>query len=252
MQVFTTTKRIIITCNKRLTPFLEQEVLELGLPITRVFQTGLELRGTMNDCMRLNMNLRCASQVLYSLKEFACHNPDQLYASLVDVPWEELFDNDAYFSVTSNVFHPTVNNNLFANVRVKDAIVDRFREKTGERPNSGPELDGTVIHLFWSDEIAEIFIDTSGETLAKHGYRKIPGKAPMLEALAAATLLATKWDRTSPFINPMCGSSTIAIEAALFATNRQPGLFRSNYAFMHIVGYDDGVYDHQRQALFSQ
>ena len=73
---------------------------------------------------------------------------------------------------------------------------------------------------------AQIFIDTSGETLSKHGYRKIPGKAPMLESLAAATLLASKWDRKSPFINPMCGSSTLAIEAAMLATNRHPGLFR--------------------------
>jgi putative N6-adenine-specific DNA methylase len=85
--------------------------------------------------------------------------------------------------------------------------------------------------------------------LSKHGYRKIPGKAPMLEALAAATLLATKWDRQSPFINPMCGSSTIAIEAALLATNRRPGLYRSNYAFMHLVGFEEVMYTKQRQRL---
>ena len=82
---------------------------------------------------------------------------------------------DGYFSVTSTVDHPTINNSLFANVKLKDAIVDRFRDKLNERPNSGPQLQNTVIHLFWRDEIAEIFIDTSGETLAKHGYRKIPG-----------------------------------------------------------------------------
>ena len=81
-------------------------------------------------------------------------------------------------------------------------------------------------------KIAEIFIDTSGETLSKHGYRKIPGKAPMLEALAAATLIATKWDRKSLRINPRGGSATIAIEAALLATNRRPGLYRNNYAFI--------------------
>ncbi len=106
--------------------------------------------------------------------------------------------------------------------------------------------------MFWKNETAEIFLDTSGETLAKHGYRKIPGKAPMLEALASATIIATKWDKSSPFVNPMCGSSTIAIEAALMATNRKPGLFRSNYAFMHIVGYDKGVYEAERLKLFKQ
>jgi putative N6-adenine-specific DNA methylase len=127
-----------------------------------------------------------------------------------------------------------------------------MRNKTNERPNSGPSLEQTVVHLFWRDEAAEIFLDTSGETLAKHGYRKIPGKAPMLEALAAATVLATKWDRISPFINPMCGSSTLAIEAALIATNRRPGLYRDNYSFMHIIGYERKMYEAEKQRLTDQ
>lgn len=249
---FTTPSRIIITCNKRLSPFVHQEVSELGFTAVRTFSTGVELSGTINDCIRLNVNLRCASQVLYSLKEFKANGPDDVYKELSVIEWEKIIASDGYFSVTSNVDHPSIRTSLFANVKVKDAIVDRMRDNTGTRPNSGPELDKTVVHLFWREELAEIFLDTSGETLAKHGYRKIPGKAPMLEALAAATLLATKWNRTSPFINPMCGSSTLAIEAALLATNRRPGLFRTNYAFMHIVGYDKGVYDNERQTLFSQ
>jgi putative N6-adenine-specific DNA methylase len=132
---------------------------------------------------------------------------------------------------------------------VKDAIADRFREKTGARPDSGPELNGAVIHLYWKEEEAEIFLDTSGETLSKHGYRKIPGKAPMLESLAAATILATKWDRKTPFINPMCGSGTLAIEAAMIATDRRPGLYRSNYSFMHIAGYDETEYEKEFSLL---
>jgi 23S rRNA G2445 N2-methylase RlmL len=249
---FSIESRIIITCNKRLSPYLQQEVAALGFTSVRTFSTGVELKGTINDCIKLNLNLRCASQVLFSLKEFKANGPDDVYKELSLMEWEKLIAVDGYFSVTSNVDHPSIRTSLFANVKVKDAIVDRLRDTTGTRPNSGPELEQTVVHLFWREELAEIFLDTSGETLAKHGYRKIPGKAPMLEALAAATLLATKWDRTSPFINPMCGSSTIAIEAALLATNRAPGLFRANYAFMHIVGYDKGVYEHERQLLFAQ
>lgn len=131
---------------------------------------------------------------------------------------------------------------MFANLRVKDAIVDRLLEKTGKRPSTGSALTGAVVNLFWKNEKAEIFVDTTGDSLGRHGYRKIPGQAPMLEALAAATILATKWDRRSPFINPMCGSGTLAIEAAMIATNRRPGLFRTNYAFMHLQGYDESVY----------
>ncbi|MGN6248484.1 MAG: THUMP domain-containing class I SAM-dependent RNA methyltransferase, partial [Ginsengibacter sp.] len=97
-----------------------------------------------------------------------------------------------------------------------------------------------------------IFIDTSGETLSKHGYRKIPGKAPMIESLAAATLLASKWDEQSPFINPMCGSSTLAIEAALLATNRFPGLFRNNYGFMHVERYSEEFYEKEKLKLVNK
>ncbi len=131
---------------------------------------------------------------------------------------------------------------MFANLRVKDAIVDRLRDRTGTRPSTGSALIGAVINLFWKNDSAEIFIDTSGDSLGRHGYRKIPGQAPMLEALAAATIYATQWDRKSPFVNPMCGSGTVAIEAAMIATNRRPGLFRTNYAFMHLRGYDEKIY----------
>ncbi|MCU0399206.1 MAG: class I SAM-dependent RNA methyltransferase, partial [Cyclobacteriaceae bacterium] len=221
---FTQSSRIIVTCNKRLASYLQQEVEELGFFPERVFQTGVELQGNVNDCIKLNLNLRCASQVLFSLKQFKASNADRLYQNLVNYPWENLLDKDGYFSVTSNVNNPSINNELFVNVKVKDAIVDRMRRQTGKRPDSGPELNRAVIHLYWKDNDAEIFLDTSGETLSKHGYRKIPGRAPMLEALACATVMASKWDRSSPFINPMCGSGTVAIEAVLLATNRKPGL----------------------------
>lgn len=242
MNIFTSPSKIIVTCSKRLTPYLEREVTDLGYIPEDTFATGLELMGTMNDCIRLNLNLRCASQVHYSLKEFEANHPEEVYKTLLEYPWEELLAKDGYFSVTSNVDHPSINNSLYVNVKVKDAIVDRMTRQTGRRPDSGSELRGAVIYIFWKQERAEIFIDTSGETLSKHGYRKIPGKAPMLEGLAASTIMASKWDRTSPFINPMCGSGTLAIEAVLIATGRKPGLFRKNYSFMHFKGYEPQTY----------
>ncbi len=249
MNLFSTNSRIIITCSNRLSAYLQEEILELGFTPVRVFKTGVELQGNLQDCIKLNLNLRCASQVLFSLKEFRAFNASDVYNTLLQVEWENIIPADGYFSISSNVSNETISNNLFANVKVKDAIADRFREKTGARPDSGPELNGVVIHLYWKEELAEIFLDTSGDTLSKHGYRKIPGKAPMLESLAAATLLATKWDCISPFINPMCGSGTIAIEAALKATNRRPGLYRSNYSFMHLREYDENVYRQEFERL---
>lgn len=249
MQVFHTQSRIIITCNNRLSPYLQQEVEALGFKIKRTFSTGLELEGTINDCIPLNLNLRCASQVLYSVKTFTAENPAQLYKELLEIAWEELIDFTGYFSVTSTVDNETITTPLFANLKVKDAIVDRIKEKKEIRPNTGSDANKAVIHLYWKENEAEIFIDTSGETLAKHGYRKIPGKAPMLEALAAGTIMASAWDRKSPFVVPMCGSGTLAIEAALIATDKTPGLFRMNYGFMHIIGYDEQVFFEERRKL---
>jgi putative N6-adenine-specific DNA methylase len=252
MSLYITPAPITITCNKRLAPYLEQEVKELGFSVDSTFVTGVNCKGTLNDCIKLNLNLRCASQVLYRLKTFRAANADSIYDNVIDYPWESILPDAGYFSITSNVSNPTINNNLFANLRVKDAIVDRLREKTGTRPSTGSELSGAVVHLFWKDVEAELFIDSSGDSLARHGYRKIPGRAPMLEALASATIYATKWNRNSPFINPMCGSGTVAIEAAMIATNRRPGLYRTNYAFMHLQGYDENVYLNEDALLEKQ
>ncbi|MDR6785921.1 23S rRNA G2445 N2-methylase RlmL [Pedobacter africanus] len=252
MQVFHTKSKVIITCNKRLSPYLQEELKALNYDIVRDFPTGLELNITLTECIKLNLNLRCASQILYCLKNFSANTPDELYSELSEMPWEELIDFSGYFSVTSNVDNPNITTPLFANLKVKDAIVDRIKAQKGMRPNSGPDANKAVVHLYWKDSEASIFIDTSGETLAKHGYRKIPGKAPMLEALAASVVMATKWDQKSPFVNPMCGSGTLAIEAALIATNRRPGLFRMNYGFMHISGYDEQVFFAERRILKDQ
>jgi putative N6-adenine-specific DNA methylase len=252
MNLFTTEGNITITCHKRLSAYVEQEVKELGFALRETFITGVKLNGTMNDCIKLNLNLRCASQVLYSLQRFKANHADDIYNTLLLYPWENILLEPGYFSVTSNVTNPTINNNLFANLRVKDAIVDRLREKRNHRPSTGSELSGVVIHLFWKNDNAEIFVDTSGDSLARHGYRKFPGRAPMLEALAAATIYATKWDRISPFVNPMCGSGTIAIEAAMIATNRRPGLFRTKYGFMHLKDYSETIYLEEDRLLEKQ
>ncbi|MEH6304749.1 class I SAM-dependent RNA methyltransferase [Olivibacter sp. CPCC 100613] len=252
MQVFNTPQKVIITCNKRLSPYLQQEVKALGFSIKRAFSTGVEINASINDCITLNLNLYCASQVLYAIGSFIANDANQLYSEIKKIAWEELIDFNGYFSVTSTVNNETITTPLFANLKVKDAVVDRIKEKKGVRPNSGSELNKAVVHLFWQENKADLYLDTSGETLAKHGYRKHPGKAPMLEALASGVLFATEWDEKSPFINPMCGSGTLAIEAALHATNRKPGLFRMNYAFMHFLGYDEQVFFAARRKLKEQ
>lgn len=239
---FTKEGKIVITCYDRNAPFLEAELQALNFKIDGVFRTHVALRGSLNDCIFLNMHLRTASHVLYEIHSFPLDDIKALYKVINKLPWEDFIDTDGYFSVISNVKHETVDNPLFVNVKIKDAIADRFRDKFGERPDSGSNLDEAVFQFFWKGDQASIYINTSGDTLIKHGYRKIPGSAPMMESLAAASLIASGWDQNSPFVNPMCGSGTVAIEATLMATNRYPGLFRDDYAFMYINGYDAGVY----------
>lgn len=249
MSLFTTPSTITVTCHKRLAPWVAQEVEGLGYAVDERFVTGVKLRGSIEDCMRLNLGLRCGSQVLYSLFSFPAESADAVYKAVHAHPWEDIISATGYFSVTGNVQDESITNPLFANLRVKDAIVDRIRDKTGARPSSGSELNGVVVHLFWRAGRAEIFLDTTGESLALHGYRKIPGRAPMGEALAASVILATGWDAASPFIAPMCGSGTLAIEAALMAIDKRPGLLREKFAFMHLKGYDGRAFTRERAAM---
>lgn len=244
--------KVFITCKDRSVSYLEQEVRELGFVPKQVTRTGIELTASLEDCMDLNLHLRTASHVLYELKSFYLRNADDIYRRFKAIPWEEYLDVDGYFSVNSVAENESITTPLIVNVKVKDAIVDRFRELKGRRPDSGSDFDGLVIQVYWKETQATVYLNTSGETLAKHGYRKIPGKAPMMEALAAATIYATEWNTRVPFVNPMCGSGTLAIEAALMATNRYPGLYRDHYSFQHILGYDPEAFFAKKKKLESK
>ncbi|MBS3918967.1 MAG: class I SAM-dependent RNA methyltransferase [Deltaproteobacteria bacterium] len=231
--------RIVITCAKGIVPFLKEELCLLECPILSEGVASVETEGTMDDAMRLNLFTRTGHRILFFLERFKARHPDELYQVISGMKWEELIPEDGYLCVTSTVNNPTIKDTRFANVKCKDAIVDRIKRTYGRRPDSGSERDRTVIHLFWKDEMGSLFIDTSGQPLSRRGYRKIPLRAPMQETLAAGVILATGWRGNNNFINPMCGSGTLAIEAALIGLGRPPGLLRSNYGFMHLKGFDE-------------
>ncbi len=213
-----------ITCSQHVTPYLGEEVVALGFEIQDEDQTGVFIGATLPDCMRLNLHLRTALHVMWLLKRFRCPSPKALYRHTASFAWEELIPNDSYFTVTSNVDHPKITNSMYPNLVLKDAIVDRIAKRTGARPDSGSDRSKIVIHLYWADDRAWIYLNTNGRRLADRGYRKMPHTAPMQETLAAAVLLAAGYDGGLPLVNPMCGSGTLAIEAALIATGRSPGL----------------------------
>ncbi len=238
-----------ISCPKGFLPWLKEEVVQLGYNPLHTRDTGLDLKGSLNDAIRLNFWLRTAHRVHFLIDETeSAGNPELLYEWISGLPWEEYIPDDGYLSVTSRISHPSVENTQFANLKVKDAVVDRIRQMTGTRPDSGSELNRTVLFLYWDRNIARIYLDTSGESLSRRGYRTDSVEAPLQESLAAVMLLASRWKQDQHLINPMCGSGTIAIEAALMALNRPPASLRHQFGFMHLKGYSPEFYQSLREA----
>lgn len=231
-------QQLLITCAKGIAPWLAGELRELGFPVLSEETAGIGTEGTAEDIMMLNLSIRTGQRVLSLFSRFTAYKPEELYNEIIRLPWEKYISDNGYITVTSTVDNPYIRDSRFANQKCKDAIVDRILRERGKRPDSGPERRGVVIHLHWEGKECSIYFDTSGESLAKRGYRKLPHKAPMQETLASAVIDATNWDRNSIFINPMCGSGTLAIEAALIGLNRPPGLFRENFGFMHLKDFD--------------
>jgi 23S rRNA G2445 N2-methylase RlmL len=231
--------RILITCAKGITAFLGQELLALGFPVLSETIAGIETQGSFDDTLRLNLLLRTGHRVLFLLREFIAHDAEALYRQVSGIAWEEYIAEDGYFCVTSSVDNPTIRDSRYANVKCKDAIVDRIMARRGRRPDSGPDEDRIVVNLYWKGDRCSLYFDTSGEPLSRRGYRKIPMTAPMQETLAAAVIMATRWSSGVNFVNPMCGSGTLAIEAALRGLNMAPGLLRDNFGFMHIRGFKE-------------
>ena len=236
-----------MTCGPGLAPWLEGELGDLGYARCGAHKGGVELEGTLVDAMRLNLHLRTAYNVLYLLKAFRCNGPDRLYREVGAIGWEDIISPAGYLSVVSRVDDPSIKNTMFANLKVKDAIVDRIYKHTRRRPDSGKDRHRVVVNLYWSKGRAWLYLNTSGVKLSDRGYRKMPYKAPLRESLAAGILMATGYEGQGPLVLPMCGSGTLAIEAALMGLARSPGLLRGNFAFMHVKGFAKDAWQQLRR-----
>lgn len=228
---------IILSCAKNLSNWTEREVLDLGYKPIEVTENTVVVRGGMRDMMRLNLRIRTAHRVLVPLLRTNCRNIKDLYQAVYSIDWENLLEADGYFSVSSVVHNLTIRDTRIPKLYAKDAIADRMRDKCQRRPDSGGENVGAAVFIYWERNEAIIYLDTSGEPLSKRGYRKIPGSAPMQETLAAACIMAMGWKGETPFLSPMCGSGTPAIEAAMIAMNRAPGALKGHFAFQSLKGY---------------
>ena len=229
---------IIISCAKALSGWTEREVLAMGYKPIEVTENTVVVRGAMRDVFRLNLQLRTAHRVLVPLLRTTCRGIRDLYEAVRSIDWENLLDADGYFSVFSIAHNRTIRDTRIPSLYTKDAIADRMRERCQQRPDSGGDNIGAAVFVYWERDEVIIYLDTSGEPLSKRGYRRIPGSAPMQETLAAACLMGMGWKGDRPFLSPMCGSGTPAIEAAMIAMNKAPGSLKGHFAFQSIKGYN--------------
>ena len=239
---------IRVTCAPGLSTLLRQEMTELGLKVEAEDPTGVEVRGRLADGMRIALRSRLAYHVLQRFADVYAKNVDQIYEAALGLPWERVIPADGYLSVVSATRTTAERNTMFINMRLKDAIVDRINKIHGRRPDSGPDGDRTVVHLYWGEDRARISLDLSGRKLSDRGYRQIPHRAPMRETIAAAVLMETGYDGSRPLVIPMCGSGTLAIEAALMATERAPGLLRGNFGVKHLLTHNEKTWGDERLA----
>lgn len=226
--------RILATCGRGCAGALQKELRWLGYAPGVISDTAVGVEGDLRDAMRLNLWLRTANRILFEVAGFAVESPDELYAAVRDLPWEEWLRGDVPFHMHGVAEHSSICDSRFALLRCKDAIADRFVAATGARPDSTKRAEGAAgVALFWREGVAHIYLDTSGVSLSRRGYRRRPWTAPLRETLAAAILLELDWPkvRTEALVHPMCGSGTLAIEAAWMAQNRAPGLSRRVFAF---------------------
>jgi putative N6-adenine-specific DNA methylase len=210
---------------------LYKELENLGATDLNKGNRMVEFTGNQKMLYKANFHLRTALKILKPIFEFKAKNEDELYKSIQTIDWSNYFDLKNTFSVDSVVFSNNFSHTKYVALKVKDAIVDQFREKFGKRPYVEVDDPDLRINIHISNDLCTVSLDSSGDSLHKRGYRIKTNKAPLNEVLAAGMILLSGWDGKSLFIDPMCGSGTLVIEAAMMAHNIPPGLYRKKFGF---------------------
>jgi putative N6-adenine-specific DNA methylase len=222
---------------------LAKELTDLGANNIQIGRRMVSFTGDKALMYKANFALRTAIRILKPIKHFKAQTADQVYDAIKKMDWSQYLTNETSFAVDSVVFSKEFRHSKFVAYKVKDAIVDYFREKTGSRPNISITNPDLQLHIHIAEDDCTLSLDSSGESLHRRGYRQESVEAPLNEVLAAAMILMTGWDGECDLIDPMCGSGTIAIEAALIARNIAPGVFRKEYAFEKWNDFDQELFD---------
>lgn len=221
---------------------LAQELVALGANNVQIGRRMVSFTGDKALMYKANFCLRTAVRILKPFLRFKASDADEVYNVVKSVRWEEYLDSDATFSVDAVVYSDVFRHSKFVAYRVKDAIADYFSEKTGHRPSVRLNNPDLIFHIHIAQEECTLAFDSSGDSLHRRGYRVETGVAPINEVLAAGMILLTGWRGECDFIDPMCGSGTLPIEAALIARNIAPGVFRQGFAFEKWKDFDSELF----------
>ena len=222
---------------------LAAELTALGANDIQIGRRMVSFSGDKEMMYKANFCLRTAIRILKPIKHFTAQDADEVYEQIKAIHWEDYLSVDNSFAIDAVVFSEEFRHSKFVSYRIKDAIVDYFREKTGKRPNVRINKPDVLLNIHIAENNCTLSLDSSGESLHRRGYRQEAVEAPLNEVLAAGMILMTGWHGECDLIDPMCGSGTIPIEAALIARNIAPGVFRKEFAFEKWPDFDRDLFD---------
>lgn len=234
---------MVATTMMGLEDILAEELRLLGAQHINVLNRAVEFVGDVGFMYKANLNLRTAIRILKPIFSFKARNEKELYRKIYEYDWEQHFDVDGTFAIQSSGFSEVFSHSKYTALKTKDAIADSFRDKHGKRPNVDVEAPDVQINVHVRDNSFVISLDSSGYSLHKRGYKVASVDAPINEVLAAALILLSDWNQISNFYDPMCGSATILVEAALIANNIPANIFRKRFGFSGWKDFDSELWN---------
>lgn len=228
---------------KGLEEVLAKELIEIGADNVQLERRAVSFTGDLSTLYKANIHLRTASRILKPIFEFKAEDADDLYEKIKTFNWENHLTTNSTFSIDATVYSDSFKHSKFVTYRVKDAIADYFMEKYNKRPSVRLDKPELILNIHIAQNHCTLSLDSSGNSLHKRGYRVSQNEAPLNEALAAGMILLTGWQGETDFIDPMCGSGTLLIEAALIALNIPPGIYRQEYAFETWNDFDQELFE---------
>jgi putative N6-adenine-specific DNA methylase len=230
------------TTTKGLEEVLAEELKNLGVREIVPASGGVSFSGSLRDGYRACLWLRTANRVLQPIASFPCPSQEALYEGVYALGWEDLLTTKMTLAVDANLRDSAITHSRFAALKTKDAIVDNLRDKYGERPNVDARNPDLRVNLHLARNHCTISLDLAGTGLHRRGYRRDPTIAPLKETLAAGLVALTGWDQATHFVDPMCGSGSLPLEAAMLASNAAPGLLSPSFGFQRWLNFDTSVW----------